>query len=485
MDPLLRMDLDQFPDLLTEAAEVSAGYLAGIGSQPAAGRRIAPDAGGLPGLRAAGEGASSALRLFEDTVLPGLAASAGPRYLGFVTGGVTPAAVVGDWLATALDQNVVSKLDGSAGLALETETLEMLRVLLGLPPEFNGVFVSGATMSNFVSLALAREWAGRRYGVRVGEQGVDSVSSPVVFAGSPHSSVGKALSMLGLGRASLRPVPLLSGREAMATDDLPALLDAETRPCVVVASAGTVNTGDFDSIDAIADLRASHDFWLHVDAAFGAFAGLSPATASLLGGWQRADSICVDLHKWLNVPYDSAVCFTRHRDLQLDVFANTADYLSHPGDDPEPIHLAPENSHRWRALPAWFSLTAYGAEGHREIVERNSRLAAELGARIEASSSYELLAPVRLNIVCFAPTATGAEAAAEAEAEASDAAAAEVVAAVVEAVRDDGRTFVTPTKLFGRPAIRAAFSNWRTTGADLEVIWSALSAAAAGQVRSG
>lgn len=474
MDPLLGKDLDGFTGLLGQTAEFSGEYLGRIGSEPVAGRPLLsaathgqPGLGGLPGLREAGVGASAALRLFEEAVLPGLAASTGPRYLGFVTGGATPAAVVGDWLATALDQNAVSKLDGSAALAFEAETLEMLRVLLGLPPEFAGVFVSGATMSNFVGLALAREWAGRQRGIRVGERGVDSASAPVVFAGNAHSSVGKALSMLGLGRAALRLVPLLAGREAMATDELPALLDAETRPVVVIANAGTVNTGDFDAIDEIAALRGSHDFWLHVDAAFGAFAQLTPATAALLAGWQQADSICVDLHKWLNVPYDSAVCFTRHRDLQVDVFANRADYLSHPGHDPEPIHLAPENSHRWRALSAWFSLTAYRVEGHREIVERSCRLAGELGTRIDESLDYELLAPVRLNIVCFAPTGI----------ESSDATPAEVVTAVVEAVRDDGRTFVTPTVLSGRPAIRAAFSNWRTTEADLDVIWSALAAA--------
>lgn len=469
MDPLLRKDLHRSAALLAEVARVSGEYLDGIDAEPVVGR---PLAAAPRGLRGVGEGAASTLRLFQQTVLPGLAASAGPRYLGFVTGGATPAAVVGDWLATALDQNAMSQLDGSTALALEAETLEMLRVLLGLPSEFSGVFVSGATMSNFVGLALAREWAGRRRGVRVGDEGIDPSTAPVVFAGSAHSSISKALSMLGLGRSSLRPVPLLPSREAMDTARLAGLLADQSHPCVVVASAGTVNTGDFDDIDEIAELRASHDFWLHIDAAFGAFASVSPATAQLLAGWRQADSICVDLHKWLNVPYDSAVCFTRRRDLQLDVFANNADYLSQPGHDPEPIHLAPENSHRWRALPAWFSLTAYGADGQREIVERNCRLARELGARIEKSSDYELLAPVRLNIVCFSPAGGSAGGAANGGASVAE------VAAIVNAIGDGGRTFVTPTALFGRPAIRAAFSNWRTTEADLDVVWSALSAAA-------
>jgi glutamate/tyrosine decarboxylase-like PLP-dependent enzyme len=465
VDPLLRKDLRDFSVLLAEVAELSAAYLEGIDDEPVVG---SPGAPGNPGLRDLGEGAASTVKRFQKTVLPGLAAASGPRYLGFVTGGGTPAAVVGDWLATILDQNAVSTLDATTALALEAETLDMLRRLLGLPPEFSGVFVTGATMANFVGLSLAREWAGRSCGVRVNDQGIAAAAAPAVFAGSAHSSVGKALSMLGLGRSALRPVPLVPGREAMDTSRLSEMLAEQTRPCVVVGSAGTVNTGDFDDFATVAGLPDADDSWLHIDAAFGAFAALSPATASLLAGWERADSICVDLHKWLNVPYDSAVCFTRHRDLQLDVFHNDADYLGRPGQDPAPIHLAPENSHRWRALPAWFSLTAYGASGHREIVERNCRLARDLGERIDRSAAYELLSPVRLNIVCFTPTTShGDRESPEAR-----------VKAVVDAVRHDGRTFVTPTVLAGRPAIRAAFSNWRTTGSDLELIWSALSAAA-------
>ena len=193
-----------------------------------------------------------------------------------------------------------------------------------------------------------------------------------------------------------------------------------------------------------------------MDAAFGGFASLSPALQPLLQGWDCADSICIDLHKWLNVPYDSAVAFTRHRDLQGDVFANISAYLGRSAQEPEPIHLAPENSHRWRALPAWFSLLAYGAEGYREIVERDCLLARTLGERIQKSELFDLLAPVRLNIVCFAPRNRA------------------LCAQFIAAVRDSGATFVTPTVLHGIPAIRAAFSNWRTTDQDLEVIWAAL-----------
>ena len=257
-------------------------------------------------------------------------------------------------------------------------------------------------MSNFVGLALAREWAGRMHGIRISDEGLGALPRIAILAATPHSSTTKALSMLGLGGRPGRASPACPAGRPWIWGRSSRLLAEAAGSCVVIASAGTVNTGDFDDFSGLACLKERYGFWLHVDAAFGGFASLSPALQPLLQGWDCADSICIDLHKWLNVPYDSAVAFTRDRDLQADVFANVSAYLGRSAHEPEPIHLAPENSHRWRALPAWFSLLAYGAEGYREIVERDCLLARTLGERIEKSESFDLLAPVRLNIVCFA-----------------------------------------------------------------------------------
>lgn len=457
MYPLLADDQERLPALIAAVSAYAAVVLEGLDAAPVA---VAPRQQAATALPAAGIGAAGALQHFTDSVAPLLSANAGPRYLGFVTGGTTPAALLGDWLAAAFDQNPISWLDGAAALQLERDTLAMLRALFGLPEQFAGSFVSGATMSNFVGLALAREWAGRAHGIRVSDAGLAALPRIEILAATPHSSTTKALSMLGLGRAAWQVIACLPGREAMDLRMLERLLTQAAGPCVVIASAGTVNTGDFDDFNGLAHLKERYGFWLHVDAAFGGFAGLSPALQPLLQGWEGADSICIDLHKWLNVPYDSAAAFTRHRDLQGDVFANVAAYLERSAQEPEPIHLAPENSHRWRALPAWFSLLAYGAEGYREIVERDCRLARTLGERIAASAFFDLLAPVRLNIVCFAPRNRA------------------LSARVIAAVRDNGAAFVTPTVLHGTPAIRAAFSNWRTTDRDLDIIWEALAKAA-------
>jgi glutamate/tyrosine decarboxylase-like PLP-dependent enzyme len=464
MDPVLADDLSRLPDLLQSARDFAAKEVAGIAERPAARPGARPGPVPLP---SAGIGAEGALARFAERWAPGFSGSAGPRYLGFVTGGATPAAVTGDWLTSAYDQNVSGGGDSFA-TALERETLGWLRELFGLGGEYGGAFVTGATVSNAVGLAVAREWLGERLGVDVSREGVAALGPVDVLSGSPHSSVTKALSVLGIGRDRLRTVPLLpGGREAVDVEALAAALEQlGGRPAIVVANAGTVNTVDFDDLRAVAALKERYDFWLHVDAAFGGFAALSPAYAHLVDGLDAADSVCVDLHKWLNVPYDAAVQFTRRQDLQVRVFHNASPYLGLPSGEPDFLHLTPENSRRLRALPAWFSLMAYGRDGHREIVERNVALARALGERLSEAAKLVLTAPVRMNVVCF----TLAERPTR-----------ERVHALADAIAAGGETFVTPTVLHGTHALRAAFSNWRTEEADVERV---VEAVLAGEARA-
>ena len=267
--------------------------------------------------------------------------------------------------------------------------------------------------------------------------------------------------MLGIGRNALVKINTQSNREAIDLNELENYLrQNQSKPLIIVANAGTVNTVDFDDLEAIGQLKNKYNFWLHVDAAFGGFAAISPAFAHLMKGVHHADSITVDAHKWLNVPYDAAMQFTRHKNLQLKVFQNSAAYLGDPTQSPDFFHYTPENSRRFRALPSWFTFMAYGKEGHQEIVERNCACAKLLGKMIESSKEFKLLSPVRMNVVCFTFFQENPESTS--------------IAQFLARIRDDGKTFFTPTNYKGVPAIRAAFSNWQTTKTDVDIAFQAL-----------
>ena len=406
-----------------------------------------------------GAGAMQVLSLFQEQYAHLLNNSSGPAYFGFVTGGSTPAALAADWLVSAYDQNACGSNDSIAP-QLEHQTIGFFRQLFGLNESFFGSFVTGATMSNFTGLALGRQWVGEKCGIDFSQDGAGA-SEPVIYlSGTPHSSVIKSLSMLGAGRRALRCIDTLPSREAISIDALEKALKEVGGPCVVVANAGTVNTVDFDDLEAIGELKRRYDFWLHIDAAFGGFAACSPQYAHLIKGLNMADSVTVDAHKWLNVPYDAAMQFTRHKQLQLKVFQNSAAYLGNPEESPDFFHYTPENSRRFRALPSWFTLMAYGRRGYQEIVERNCDVAQYLGNGLERLGWFELLAPVRMNVVCF--TLAGIDSM-------------KTIKSFLSAVRDDGRVFFTPTIYKNKPAIRAAVSNWLTQRADVDKALAALS----------
>lgn len=454
MDP--RHDLDHLSQLLDATRAAADEFISTLPERPAAIRPPSP-AASPAALPEAGLGGRGALEHFRRTYESGLSGSSGPRYLGFVTGGTTPAALAGDWLTAAYDQNLSNDGD-SIATTVEHETLALLRDLFHLPATFAGAFVSGATQANVAALAAARQWAAERHGVDSAEDGLWGLPPIPVLGATPHASVLKALSVLGFGRRAVERTACLPGRLAADPRALDARLAELDVPAIVIGSAGEVNTGDFDDLEALAEICARRGAWFHVDGAFGLFAACDPHRAHLLRGLERADSIAADGHKWLNVPYDSGIVFTRRLAYQEAVFKAVATYL---GDGPDLLHRTPENSRRFRALPAWMTLMAYGRDGHGDVVRRCCELAEALGERVAAHPELELLAPVRLNVVCFAPRDRSA-------ARRDD---------ILAQLLADGRVYLTPTELDGRPAIRAAFVNWRTDAADLERIVAALDAA--------
>ena len=453
----LENDQKNLSSLLEKTKQASDTYLSEIDQRPPATSYIKKVR--LP-LSESGLGSEKTLDLFLERYGNHMPASNGPRFWGLVTGGTTPASLVGDWLTSVYDLNL-SHAGNSPAPDIEMEAISMLRELFGLPDSFSGTFVTGATMSNFAGLAIAREWIGKQYGKSVSQEGLHAIPPVKILSCEAHASSFKALGMLGLGKNSLKIIHRLpENREAVDVVELrKALQEMNGEPCIVIANAGTVNTVDFDDIQAIAELKSEFKLWLHVDAAFGGFAACSPKFKHLLNGIEYADSITIDAHKWLNVPYDAAMIFTQHRDLQIAVFQNSGAYLGAIAEPVDFIHLGPENSRRMRALPAWFSLMAYGKDGYQDIVERNCAMAEKLGEKISASEEFRLLAPTRMNVVCF--TLSGN-------------ADAEKVKIFLAKLRDDGRVFMTPTNYLGTPGIRAAFSNWRTEEKDVDIAWAAM-----------
>lgn len=453
---------DEMPELLDRAREAAGAYLESLPDRLVRPKH-AESIDGLDGdLPEDGDGALEAVRLLAEVGQANAIGSAGPRFFHFVVGGVTPAALAADWLTSTFDQNSGLYLGSPLGSRLETVALRWLRDLFALPSDWGGALVTGGTMANFTGLAAGRRWVGQQRGVDFDEEGLFGAEPiPVFTGGYVHASAVKALGMLGIGR---------SGIKTLAADDAGRLdLDAlqrevarlEGRPAIVIANAGEVNTGDFDPLEGIVALKDEHQIWVHVDGAFGVFTRVSPRSSDLTAGIERADSVAADGHKWLNVPHDCGFVFVRDQELLTGVFGSRAAYYVGGGEDKPNWALAvPESSRRVRAFDVWATLKAYGRKGYQEMVERHLDLARHLGARLEAAEGFELLAPVRSNVVCFryAPEGT--------EPEKLD----ELNQQLGQALLEDGRVYAGTTTYKGMVALRPTIVNHRTTEADIDLL---------------
>jgi glutamate/tyrosine decarboxylase-like PLP-dependent enzyme len=305
MNPILQQDLHEIENILEKVKQQGIAFLNSIDTIPTSTKNaISTDRN----LNDAGWGALSALEEFNQRLAPLMVSQTGPRYWGFVTGGATPASIVGDWLTTIYDQNTqATKAQGGVSALIEIETINLLLQLLDLPKSFMGGFVTGATMSNFTCLAVARQWIGNQLGKDFAKNGI-SQAIPILTA-TPHASSIKCLAMLGIGSQNFTKIKTIEGnREAIDIADLEINIERlKGKPFLLISSAGTVNTADFDDFNAITKLKEKHNFWWHIDAAFGGFAACSPKYKHLVSGWEKADSITIDCHKWLNVPYESAL----------------------------------------------------------------------------------------------------------------------------------------------------------------------------------
>jgi glutamate/tyrosine decarboxylase-like PLP-dependent enzyme len=392
---------------------------------------------------------------------PGLVAMPSGRYFGFVIGGGLPAALASDWLATTWDQNAGLYVAGPSASVVEQVVREWVCDLLGLPEHASIGFVTGTQMGSVTALAAARYRALERFGWDVARDGLAGGPRVRVLVGEKrHVTIDRALRLLGLGA----PEPVAADDQGrMDVDALRAALESGDGPTIVCAQAGEVNTGAFDPFEQIADAAAAHGAWLHVDGAFGLWAAASPRLRHLVRGVERADSWITDAHKWLNVPYDSALVLCRDAEAHRAAMTVSASYLIQ--DDGaravrDQVDWVPEFSRRARGFAVYAALRSLGRNGLAELVDRACACARLFAERIVSLPGVELVNDVVLNQVLFR-FATDEE-----------------TDEVLRRVQDSGDVWMSGTMWAGRRAIRVSVSNWQTTAEEIELALNAFREAA-------
>jgi glutamate/tyrosine decarboxylase-like PLP-dependent enzyme len=395
----------------------------------------------------------------SENIQPNLSASNGGRYWGFVTGGANPVATFADWLVTTFNQNV-SKGGDSIASSIEQQTLTWLCELFELPTTYKGIFTTGATAANLLAAFTARQYAGNQQGIDVAKNGLKDLDVNI-FSATPHASMIKSLGMAGLGQDSWQKIACNNNSEAMDVNDLAqALLNSKSISNIVIASAATVTGTDYDDLVAVAQLCKKHNAWLHVDAAFGIFERLLAGENGKTQGIELADSITLDCHKWLNVPYDCGVFLTQHQSLLKDSCHVDAPYLASDNQDVAFLSLGIENSRRFRAFPVWATLMVYGKEGIKNQIKRNIEQAQMLSEWIDESPNYILVKPCELNVVLFKPNQENLSLTSQ---------------ECMDKLNQSGQVFLTPGSWQGEAIIRAALSNWATTDDDIKLVIKTLS----------
>jgi glutamate/tyrosine decarboxylase-like PLP-dependent enzyme len=406
-------------------------------------------------------------------VEPGLVASPGGRYFGFVIGGTTPAAIAADWLTSTWDQNAGLFVCCPSSAVVEEVAGAWLGELLGLPDGAGFGLVTGCQMAHVTALAAARHSVFAGVGWDVGERGLIGAPTIRVLAGAErHITVDRALRLLGLGTGCVTPVAAdRQGR--MVPSALRAAIGEADGPTIVCAQAGNVNTGAFDPLDAIADIASEAGAWLHIDGAFGLWAAASPAHRHLVAGAERADSWAVDAHKWLNVPYDSGIAFCAHPEAQQAAMGVRASYLIHadPGGPRDALEWNPEFSRRARGFPIYAAIRSLGRSGIADLIGRCCAHARRFADALDAAPHAEVLNDVVLNqvLVRFVDGAGDHDAYTD---------------AVIEAVQSDGTCWLSGTTWQGMRAMRISVSSQTTTADDVDRSLEAILRAAAEQQRS-
>ncbi len=407
---------------------------------------------------------AAVLAEFADKVVPFAVRVNHPRFLAFVPGAPTFLSVLGDLLCAGTNFFAGVWLEASGPAEVELVVLDWFRAFLGMPPGTMGVLTGGGSEANLTALVAAREPLSeeerRRAVLYVAEQ--------------RHWSVDRAAKIMGLRPEQLRPVPA-DDDFRMTPAALARVMNRDRRdglrPWAVVANAGTTNTGAVDPLGPLADLCAAEGLWLHVDAAYGWTAVLTPGGRDELDGIGRADSVTLDPHKTLAQVFEAGCVLVRDGRLLRQAFTLRPEYMQDVAPADDEVNFADHGlalTRRFRALKIWLSMKVLGVGWFRALTERCRRLAEYGQALLERDGRFEVLSPRRLSIVCFRYVPS--------QFRDDEAALDHLNLALIDAVRTTGRAFLSSTRLRGRTAIRFCFVNWRTTAADVEEVVQLLAA---------
>ena len=402
---------------------------------------------------------------FLEWVLPYPMGNIHPRFWGWALGTGTPLGTLAEMLAATM--NCVPGGGEQLANDVELQVLDWCKEMLGFPVEASGLLVSGCSMANLVGLTVARN---SMAGFDLRQEGLQASPHRMTFYCSTetHSSVQKAVEMLGLGADHLRQIPVNEEFQI----DLPALQqtivedrDAGHKPTCVVGNAGTINTGAIDPLDSLADICEREGMWFHVDGAFGAWAALAPQLRPLVAGMERAHSLACDLHKWMYMPYEIACVLVRSAEDHRRAFSLMPDYLEHhtrglAGGRVWFTDYGIQLSRSFRALKAWMSLKEHGIEKYGRLIQQNVDQARYLADLVESSLELEILAPVPLNTVCFRFRADQLD----------EPSLNRLNEELMIRLQEAGKVLISYTTLNGTYALRAGITNHRSRREDFDLL---------------
>ncbi len=478
--PVLDMDPEAFRAAAHAVVDVMADYLEGVESravfpsiEPGTLRPLFPAAP-----PEAPEAIEAILADYGRLIEPNATHWQHPGFLAYFATTASGPGILGEMLTAAIGQNAMLWRTSPIGTELEEVVVDWLRQALGLPECFDGLLTDTASTSTLIALAAAREAAGTDAAAR-GLAGRDDLGGLRVYASvEAHSSIEKACMTLGLGRASLVRIPA-NERYELLPGSLEASIAADRaaglQPIAIVATIGTTSSTSIDPVAKIAEIAAREGLWLHVDAAYAGPVAMLPDHGAPFVGWERADSIVVNPHKWLFTPLDASLLLTRRMDQLRAAFSLVPEYLR-TLDREAPVRdyneYTPQLGRRFRALKLWILLRSFGLDGLRRRIEMHLAMARTFEGWVAADPDWELLAPVPFSTVCFRWHPAGRDL--------TEAALDEANAAIMDTVNRSGEVFLSHTRLSGRFTIRVAIGNLRTEERHLARAWALLREAAAG-----